>query len=538
MGQQQYQNVLGLFLAWEEDGGEHASTGQNPFHMQLEELAHTLQLGYNYDIEPWLIPSDKYPRALDRKVNEIVERSNTLSQKDKSTLLIIYYGGHAVANPHEPDNDLLLVPYPKSKDVSVSWATDVLSRLQYVEGADILILLDCCYAQRAQHAIDHMHRPPPRPVVTLAAVDIDGKAIQDGDYTFTQNLCAQLEEFANFMPRFSISQFHQALRRRTGSWRRRQPDGKIPDPLMSSNTTHEFGFLGPIDPSEEPAGASTGDRPVSPQSVGPVKEEQRLGTKITERSSSTPAASHPELPPPRVSSAKSHPTTHGVGISPLNSTTSLKKDSWEDNVSYCVGPDDVDTARLPSTPSSISSSRSISPVDSKFSRSKSPDTRPWIPSVDELPYIPTVSSHDKLNIYISPPDAEAVMPAAPMSCSPAASASSLQDSIPPPRNRKHHANSYAARLSPSVPYGGSSSTSRGGKSRDDTAPYPRNSQSFMPMSPNRRSQTFDNAEFDRRARDGFGGSRWKAEVDSDYEEEFWTPESSEPLRSSYGNYWR
>lgn len=527
MGQQQYQNVLGLFLAWEEDGGEHASTGENPFHTQLEEFVHTLQLGYNYDIEQWLIPSEKYPRALDKKLNETVERINECSKKEEGALdlLIIYYGGHAVANPHEPDNDLLLVPCPKSKDVSVSWATDVLSRIQYVEGADILILLDCCYAQRGQHAIDHMHRPPPRPMVTLAAVDIDGKAIQDGDYTFTQNLCAQLEEFGNNTETFSISQLHRALRRRTASWRRRQPDGKIPDPLMSSNTTHEFGLLGPLEPQVDPAETSTVGGAISAKPAGHAKEERCPVT--AERSSSALAASQLKPSSPRAISAGTH------------SPASLKNASWEDNVSFCMEFHDVDEARPPSAPSSVLSSRSLSPAYSTTSqngrlRTGSPDTRPWVPSIVDMP---ATSPHDNLNIYVSPPDVEAVMPTAPMSCSPAASSSSLQESILPPRNKRDHQKCYDVRLSPSAPYESPRINPRGSKERTDNMPYPRHSQTVMPMLQNRRSQTFDNADFGR-ARDGYGGPRWQAQADSDSEDEFWPPEHSGPRHQLYGGYRR
>ncbi|KAK4173832.1 hypothetical protein QBC36DRAFT_219783 [Triangularia setosa] len=543
MGQQQYQNVLGLFLAWEEDGGEHASTEENPFHTQLEELAHTLQMGYNYSVDQWFIPSEKYPRALDKKLNEVVERSNNRSQEGQNTLdlLIVYYGGHAVINPNERENDLLLVPYPKSRSASISWATDVLSRLQYLEGTDILILLDCCYAQRAQHAIDHMHRPPPGRMVTLAAVDIDGKAIEDGDYTFTRNLCQQLEELANNTETFSISQLHGDLRRGAGSWRRRQPDGKIPDPIMSSNAT-QFGLLGPVAQSTNPAATSIVERPPFPQPVGHAKEEQRPGVHIAEGSLSTQL----EPPSPQASNKESHLTAHGTEVSPFVSATSLQSDSWNDNVSYYVGSHDVDVAwplnSPPGTPSTAHDSSSPLPVGSAISLNeylpiKRPNARPRTRSTEELPYLPAESPqkhhhwNENLNICVGPPDGEAVMPTAPMTSSPAASATSLQGFIPSIRNTKAYPRSRAAGLSPPVPYT-SRKAPRGSKTRTDTAPYPRTSQTFASMSPNQRSQTFDNAEFGR-AGDSFGGSFWKAGADFDSEETSWNCSDSRPRHWLY-----
>jgi hypothetical protein len=107
-----YKRVFGLFLAWQDDGGANAwRDGVNEFKVQMEKLTDTLKSCYNFDVESWFIPSDDSWRALDAKLTELMKKSDESSdsQRANSTLLIVYYGGHAIPNPDDAA-DLLLVP--------------------------------------------------------------------------------------------------------------------------------------------------------------------------------------------------------------------------------------------------------------------------------------------------------------------------------------------------------------------------------------------------------------------------------------------
>ena len=109
-----YRPVFGLFLAWEDDDGANAwRHGVNAFKVQLEKLMARprvlLQLptyshGSSSSNDSW--------RALDARLTELMDKGNggSDSQRAISTLLIVYYGGHAIPEP-EDAADLLLVPW-------------------------------------------------------------------------------------------------------------------------------------------------------------------------------------------------------------------------------------------------------------------------------------------------------------------------------------------------------------------------------------------------------------------------------------------
>ncbi|KAK0744353.1 hypothetical protein B0T21DRAFT_380665 [Apiosordaria backusii] len=246
-------------------------------------------------------------------------------------------------------------------------------------------------------------------MATLAAVDIEGKAIEDGDYTFTQNLCRQFEEFGD-----------------------KNPDGRIPNPVMSSKRTHEFGLRGCIAQSESPVNTCTAEHSPSPQPVANAKEQQRPKNHGREQPPSAPTNPRHEASSPQINNSKVHPTSHGAEISPFTSTTSLKDGSWGGNVNYYVGPHDVDLV-LPldsplGTPSSAPDSRCLSPVGSASSRGESAP--------------------------IKKPNA---------------------------RSRTTEGRPY-----PSA------------QARTNTAPYPRTSQTSVPVFPIRKAQTFDDTAAGRR----------------------------------------
>ncbi len=90
--------------------------------------------------------------------------------------------------------------------------------------ADVLMLLDCCYAQSAIHNISEAGSMPLGVAAVLGAGGFDEAVPLRGSYTFTENLVAQFE--AGSSQRQSIGEFYIQMVRRAETWQALQPQGE------------------------------------------------------------------------------------------------------------------------------------------------------------------------------------------------------------------------------------------------------------------------------------------------------------------------
>ena len=122
-----YARVEALLLSWADD-----DLGVLEEVAKLEEL---LRSYFNFTAEAWRIPSDDAEDQLTRKILSF--RKGKVSNQD---LLILYYGGHAGGNSQE----CTWAARKASSSPRLNWHN--VQPLLLGSQADILIILDCCFA--------------------------------------------------------------------------------------------------------------------------------------------------------------------------------------------------------------------------------------------------------------------------------------------------------------------------------------------------------------------------------------------------------
>jgi hypothetical protein len=115
---------------------------------ELEDLEEVFGDVYGFKTEIWDIPDEFAQTKLSNKINEFRDEYCDLGahQKESLPLLIVYYGGHA-AKPRKGDNTCLWASTAGEPCISLNW-TPVQAAL-FDAPADVLLLLDCCFASSA-----------------------------------------------------------------------------------------------------------------------------------------------------------------------------------------------------------------------------------------------------------------------------------------------------------------------------------------------------------------------------------------------------
>ncbi|ATY65398.1 Peptidase S8 [Cordyceps militaris] len=192
-----YTGVHGFFMSWEDQDAN------SPITQQLCDLKEAFEDCYGFNIQHYRIPVEKCYRAVDRRLASFVDAND-----GEGKLLIFYYRGHAATADHElfsfklRDGDLDEVPW----DV-------VKNKLTVQVDADVLIILDCCYASAAATLSKaDSRRQSGGSVMLIASSAVAEESTMSGDHTFTKNLIEELRE--SHMAPIDISELFNNLRRR------------------------------------------------------------------------------------------------------------------------------------------------------------------------------------------------------------------------------------------------------------------------------------------------------------------------------------
>ena len=134
-----YDRVLALIVYWQH--------GDPDMSTSAGELGALLQKGYGFEVESHVIKNGdgRDNATLYQKFNlTLANTINSISEKDKNNLLIVYYAGHAV---QRYENNTLLrkvwTPRPNS-ETQLDW--DDLQHPLRRAYCDILFLFECCLA--------------------------------------------------------------------------------------------------------------------------------------------------------------------------------------------------------------------------------------------------------------------------------------------------------------------------------------------------------------------------------------------------------
>ena len=160
-------------------------------YLEIGKLNDLLRNAYGFETRSEKIPS-KNPALFLEDVLFAFKKKHD----DRENLLIVYYGGHGVKTQ---SNDSIWAATREPDSPILNW-----SRLQtMVDGdtceAEVLLLLDCCYAMTAAHLIRSSSMQSSETVVpqgskeVFAACSIEDKTIGVSDLSFTSNLIEELD---------------------------------------------------------------------------------------------------------------------------------------------------------------------------------------------------------------------------------------------------------------------------------------------------------------------------------------------------------
>ncbi|KAL4917859.1 hypothetical protein BDW62DRAFT_201412 [Aspergillus aurantiobrunneus] len=210
-----YRQATVLALSWEED-----DLGVIQEIRQLKTLFNDL---LNFEFREYAIPSDRPQAALFCVLADFV-----LKFGEKGNLIVIYYGGHG--DP-DLDGDKQSVWAAKRIDgPTLRWhlLQDTLENAD----ADVVLLLDCCFAGQAARARSH-HR-----VELLAAATMNlmtpGVA-QPGAISFTKALLDLIPRLVHEKTSFTMTELHRELLRRD--------TGLVQQPLYAALFESSYGGI-------------------------------------------------------------------------------------------------------------------------------------------------------------------------------------------------------------------------------------------------------------------------------------------------------
>ncbi|KAK5741748.1 hypothetical protein LTR17_003739 [Elasticomyces elasticus] len=225
--QRQYSRVHVLLLSWAQDDLQTA--------VDIDKLKSIFEGTYHYSTECYLIPSNAHAgvylerQLVETKVNHGME---------SDCLLIVYYGGHGEIDKRTEHSIWKAWKFrppgaPASYSPSLDW-TELQGRVMDAT-ADVLLILDCCYAGAAVH--DSYHG---RKELLLAAGKTDKASNQN---SFTKALVEELESLEGAP--CQVLTLHARLLR--------QPRHKLdPSPIFDFAGTGKPGIvLTPLSPASD-----------------------------------------------------------------------------------------------------------------------------------------------------------------------------------------------------------------------------------------------------------------------------------------------
>lgn len=155
---------------------------------EIGPLQDVFKNNYRYETEVWEIPSKSPLSALSQKLHEFREEycDDNHEANDQLPLLIVYYGGHA-AEPPRGQNICLWSGKADGPCAQLNWTT--LQPIIFDAPADVLLILDCCFASSATWRAGTSHLGSKE---TISACGPSSFASAVGGRSFTTALTDQL----------------------------------------------------------------------------------------------------------------------------------------------------------------------------------------------------------------------------------------------------------------------------------------------------------------------------------------------------------
>ena len=186
-----YSDVHVLLVRWEDDdlGTE----------KELDDLEDVLRNVYCYSTERYLIPSDDSMTQLEYRLNDFRKAYDS-----KTTLLILYYGGHGIQNSSPSSSKSSIWQANLNGGPTLVWS-DLQPILQRAK-SDLVYILDCCYAGSAVRGGSVKEG--------LWACNSESLTVGVSNNSFTRNLIEELKALST--TRFDITMLHNRLMGRYG----------------------------------------------------------------------------------------------------------------------------------------------------------------------------------------------------------------------------------------------------------------------------------------------------------------------------------
>ncbi|KAH7369692.1 hypothetical protein BKA65DRAFT_470949 [Rhexocercosporidium sp. MPI-PUGE-AT-0058] len=191
-----YKEVRVLLMRWEED-----NLGVEEELLRLKTVFSRL---YRYDVECFEIPSQSPARVTGSKVSSLIAECGV------DSLIIIYYGGHAVLSQQR---NCPAVWAATDRPKSVKFSSFGVQQILEEATSDVLLLYDCCYAS---HPAVNSAGQGVTEVIAACGFEVEAPAV--GPHSFTNALIQELEESFNGAP-FYAAELHSKILGSLKNWK-------------------------------------------------------------------------------------------------------------------------------------------------------------------------------------------------------------------------------------------------------------------------------------------------------------------------------
>ncbi|KAL8662735.1 MAG: hypothetical protein Q9202_004427 [Teloschistes flavicans] len=199
----EYKSVSVLVIYWKD--------GDMPgFKEEADSIGVLFADTFNYDVDYYEIPSADSHMELDRRINTFISE-----HRDPNDLMIIHYGGHGDPDDETAREKLAVWAALSQGGPTVDWSI-IQPKLGHAK-AEVLLLLDCCFA--AQAARNSQNRAIPPNLELLAACAMGRKSPPPGPESFTSHVIRQLRDSLAATGSAKISDLALSLVHRNNKYR-------------------------------------------------------------------------------------------------------------------------------------------------------------------------------------------------------------------------------------------------------------------------------------------------------------------------------
>lgn len=200
-----------ITLYWKEDPTEDGTKKGKNFSEEARKLRQFCEKHLGFEIESFDIPLENSQSELLGYINRTVSVVNRAKkEKECPALLIFHYGGHGDPNDQDPDDQRRGKAVWAQKErggPTLLWG-EIQETLSASE-ADILLVIDCCYAAHAARS-SLAPRLPSRPKIQLLAACSE-KTLGPGPKSFTRAFMNDLLVELQQHPQATIDKIHLRL---------------------------------------------------------------------------------------------------------------------------------------------------------------------------------------------------------------------------------------------------------------------------------------------------------------------------------------